>query len=67
MRDAVAYLRAEPGLSERAGLPVVRADRTMLRYRFQRAPDTRLRGRLGELANERRRFGRQRLFCLLRS
>ena len=32
----------------------------------QRAPDTALRGRLRELANERRRFGYRRLFVLLR-
>ena len=38
----------------------------MIRYRPQRAPDTALRGRLRELANERRRFGYRRLFVLLR-
>ncbi len=41
-----------------------------LRARFglseRRAPDTDLRGRLRELANERRRFGYRRLFVLLR-
>jgi len=29
----------------------------MIRYQSKRAPDTALRGRLRELANERRRFG----------
>ncbi len=38
----------------------------MLRYRSHRAPDTALRGRLRDLANERRRFGYRRLFVLLR-
>lgn len=38
----------------------------MIRYQSQRAPDTVLRGRLRELANERRRFGYRRLFVLLR-
>ena len=38
----------------------------MVRYQAQRAPDTVLRGRLRELANERRRFGYRRLFVLLR-
>ena len=38
----------------------------MVRYQAQRAPDTELRGRLRELANERRRFGYRRLFVLLR-
>lgn len=42
------------------------ADRKMIRYRSQRPPDTALRGRLRELANERSRFGYRRLFILLR-
>ena len=65
-REAVAHLRAEHGLSERRACQIVGADRSMIRYRSQRAPDTALRGRLRELANERRRFGYRRLFVLLR-
>ena len=65
-REAVAYLRAEHGLSERRACHIVGADRTMIRYRSRRAPDTALRGRLRDLANERRRFGYRRLFVLLR-
>ena len=65
-REAVAYLRAEHGLSERRACHIAGADRSMIRYRPQRAPDTALRGRLRELANERRRFGYRRLFVLLR-
>ena len=65
-REAVAYLQAEHGLSERRACHIIGADRTMLRYRSQRAPDTVLRGRLRDLANERRRFGYRRLFVLLR-
>jgi transposase InsO family protein len=38
----------------------------MVRYHSCRAPDTGLRARLRELANERRRFGYRRLFILLR-
>lgn len=38
----------------------------MIRHQAQRAPDTELRGRLRDLANERRRFGYRRLFVLLR-
>ena len=38
----------------------------MVRYQSQRAPDTALRGRLRDVANERRRFGYRRLFVLLR-
>ncbi len=65
-REAVVYLRAEHGLSERRACHIVSADRTMIRYRSRRAPDTVLRGRLRNLANERRRFGYRRLFVLLR-
>ncbi len=46
-REAVTYLRAELGLSERRACHIVGADRTMIRYRSQRAPDTALRGGCG--------------------
>jgi transposase InsO family protein len=65
-RAGVAHLRAVMGLSERRACSVVGADRKMVRYRSPRPPDTELRGRLRELANERRRFGYRRLFILLR-
>jgi transposase InsO family protein len=65
-RDAVAHLQAALGLSERRACNLVGADRTMVRYQSCRPPDTELRGRLRELANERRRFGYRRLFILLR-
>lgn len=42
------------------------ADRKMIRYRSSRPPETELRGRLRDLANERRCFGYRRLFILLR-
>lgn len=45
-REAVAYLQAEHGLSERRACLVVGADRKMIRYQSQRPPDTELRGRL---------------------
>jgi len=38
----------------------------MIRYTSRRPPETALRERLGDLANERRRFGYRRLFILLR-
>ena len=38
----------------------------MVRYWSRRPPDSELRARLRELANERQRFGYQRLFILLR-
>jgi transposase InsO family protein len=65
-RDAVAYLQAVMGLSERRACSFVGADRKMVRYRSRRPPETELRGRLRDLANERRRFGYRRLFVLLR-
>jgi len=65
-RESVAHLRAAMGLSERRACWIVGADRTMVRYRSCRPPDTELRARLRDLANERRRFGYRRLFILLR-
>jgi putative transposase len=54
------------GLSERRACQIVEADRTMVSYRSRRAPETELRTRLRDLANERKRFGYRRLFVLLR-
>jgi transposase InsO family protein len=65
-RAAVAHLQAVMSLSERRACSIVGADRKMIRYRSSRPPDAALRGRLRELANERRRFGYRRLFVLLR-
>ena len=64
-RDAVAHLKAHLGLSERRACQIAGADRKMVRYQSQHAPDTELSGRLQDLANERRRFGYRRLFVLL--
>ena len=65
-REAVAHLKALFGLSERRACQIAGADRKTVRYQSQRAPDSALRGRLRDLANERRRFGYRRLFVLLR-
>jgi transposase InsO family protein len=65
-REAVAHLQAVMGLSERRACSFVGADRKMIRYRSCRSPETELRGKLRDLANERRRFGYRRLFILLR-
>ena len=51
-REAVAHLRSLLGLSERRACRIAGADRKMVRYQAQRAPDTELRGRLRELAND---------------
>src|SRR3954469_22707244 len=65
-REAVAHLRGALEMSERRACSLIAADRTMIRYRSRRPPDTELRTRLRELANQRRRFGYRRLFVLLR-
>jgi transposase InsO family protein len=65
-REAVAHLKVTRQMSERRACTLVGADRTMVRYCSRRPPDTALRRRLRELANERRRFGYRRLFVLLR-
>lgn len=65
-REAVVHLQARMGLSERRACAIVGADRKMVRYRSRRPSDAALRGRLRELANERRRFGYRRLYVLLR-
>ena len=65
-REAVAHLRTVMGLSERRACSLVDADRKMVRYKSRRPPDTELRARLRDLANERKRFGYRRLFVLLR-
>lgn len=65
-REAVARLQAVMGPSERRACSIVGADRKMMRYRSCRPPETALRCRLRDLANERRRFGYRRLFILLR-
>ena len=65
-REAVAHLRTMFQMSERRACSVIAADRTSIRYRVCRPPDTDLRCRLRDLANARRRFGYRRLFVLLR-
>jgi putative transposase len=65
-RDAVTHLKAVMGLSERRACQIISADRKMVRYRSCRPPETGLRAKLRDLANERRRFGYRRLFILLR-
>jgi putative transposase len=65
-RKGVAHLQAAMDLSERRACSIVGADRKMIRYRSCRPPDTELRTKLRDLANERKRFGYRRLFILLR-
>jgi len=64
-RDAVAHLRGVLEMSERRACSLVAADRKMIRYRSRRPPDTGLRARLHELANQRRRFGYRGLYIAM--
>ena len=65
-REAAAHLKDGHQMSERRACKLITADRKMVRYRSTRPPETALRTRLRELANERRRFGYRRLYILLR-
>ncbi len=64
-REAVVHLRASLGVSERRACSIIGADRKSVRYRPRRGGDAALRGRLRELAQQRRRFGYRRLHILL--
>ena len=55
------------GSSERRACRLAKIDRNVLRYKPKLRPeDERIRARLRELADERRRFGYRRLYVLLR-
>lgn len=64
-RQAVAHAQETHGLSQRRACSILGADRSSVRYRSCRPDDADIRGRLRELANERRRFGYRRLGILL--
>jgi len=61
----VARLIEHHGLSQRRACRLVGIDHSTLRYRSRRPDDSLLRGRLRELAQQRRRFGYRRLGWLL--
>ncbi len=65
-RQAVAHLCASYEVSQRRACRTIGADRTSMRYRSIRPDDAVLRGRLRELASQRRRFGYRRLLIMLR-
>jgi putative transposase len=64
-KQAVVVMRSEVAVSERRACGLMELDRGTCRYRARRAEDTRLRTRLRELAQMRRRFGYRRLQVLL--
>jgi putative transposase len=62
----MAHLCASYEVSQRRACRTIGADRTSMRYRSIRPDDAVLRGRLRELASQRRRFGYRRLLIMLR-
>ena len=61
----MARVMERHGLSQRRACRLVGIDHSTLCYQRQRQDDAQLRGRLRELAHERRRFGYRRLGWLL--
>lgn len=64
-REVVAHIATAFSMSERRACRVIGVDRSSMRYAGTRPDDAVLRGRLKELAAERRRFGYRRLHVLL--
>jgi putative transposase len=64
-KQAVVVMRSEVAVSERRACGLMELYRGTYRYRSRRPEDKRLRTRLRELAEERRRFGYRRLQVLL--
>lgn len=65
-REAVAYVQGTHDVSQRRACRILSVERALVRYRFTRPPDAKLRERLKALAAERRRFGYRRLAVFLR-
>jgi len=64
-REAVLVMQVEVELSQRRACGLMELYRATCRYRRRRGADERLRVRLRELAEARRRFGYRRLQVLL--
>lgn len=64
-REAVLVMQVEVELSQRRACGLIDLQRGTCRYRSRRSEDGRLRVRLRELAEIRRRFGYRRLLVLL--
>jgi putative transposase len=62
----VSWAMEKKGYSQRRACGLVGIDPRVYRYRSSRPDDAELRGRLRELAAERRRFGYRRLHLLLK-
>ena len=64
-REAVGYLQAAYGVSERRAFSAMAVDRSTIRYESKRPDDTELRDQVRQIASERRRFGYRRIHVLL--
>ena len=64
-REAVGYLQAAYGVSERRACSAMAVDRSTIRYESKRPDDTELRDQVRQIASERRRFGYRRIHVLL--
>jgi putative transposase len=64
-REAVLVMQVETGVSQRRACGLIEVQRSSCRYQRRRNQDPRLRARLRELAEVRRRFGYRRLQVLL--
>lgn len=64
-RAAVAHLCETHDVSQRRACAVLNVDRSSVRYVSRRGDDAELRGRIRDIAVERRRFGYRRIHVLL--
>jgi putative transposase len=65
-REAVGILTDERGLGVTRACGLVGISRSLYRYRSRRSPALELRGRIAELAAQKRRYGYRRIPVLLR-
>ena len=65
VREAIADIVCQHGVSNRRACAIIGADRSTVRYRSRRPDDATLRTRLCELEAQRPRFGYRRLHILL--
>ena len=65
LREAVLVMQVEVSVSQRRACGLMEVQRSSCRYQRRRHEDPRLRTRLRELAETRRRFGYRRLQVLL--
>jgi putative transposase len=65
-REAVGILTAERGLGVTRACGLMGISRSLYGYRSQRSPALELKGRIAQLAAQKRRYGYRRIHVLLR-